>query len=222
MNLAAVIFDMDGVLVDSEHTMRESAITALSSYGIQPVHGDFQEFSGMGEDAFIGGVARKYGLAYHTGMKDLAYRIYVEKAKASVVVFDGAMEVLLLVKQSGRSVAVASAADWVKVTANLACIGVQEEFFDALVTGSEIARKKPHPDIFLRAAEKMKVEPSRCVVVEDALSGVIAAKSSGMRCIGIPTSFSPACLKEAGCDKVAEHLRGVFPAILELDGNFGG
>ena len=73
MNYKAILFDMDGVLIESEYLMRASAIRALADYGVQAKHEDFLEFTGMGEDRFVGGVAEKYGLTYVTAMKELAY-----------------------------------------------------------------------------------------------------------------------------------------------------
>ncbi|MFO7635875.1 MAG: HAD-IA family hydrolase [Clostridia bacterium] len=214
--MKAVIFDMDGVLVDSEEAMVRSAIQALESYGIHPVKDDFLEFVGMGEDMFVGGVARKHGLEYVMEMKDLAYRIYVEKAKDQVIVFDGAKHVLEQARKAGLKLAVASAADRIKVETNLACIGVDTGFFDGMVTGSEITRKKPHPDIFLEAARIMGVRPGDCVVVEDALSGIEAAKRAGMAVIAVTTSFDRETLEEAGPDRVASSIRQAY----ELIGDF--
>ena len=180
MKKKAVIFDMDGVLVHSEDAMKTTSIESLRRFGINPLKSDFIEFTGMGEDAFIGGVARKHGLEYTTEMKDYAYMLYVEKARELVEVFEGVKEVLLKVKGQGLKVAVASAADLIKVKTNLACIGLEVDFFDALVTGSEVERKKPDPEIFLKAAKLIDVKPEDCMVVEDAKSGIMAARTAGI------------------------------------------
>ncbi|MGD8447111.1 MAG: hypothetical protein PVI94_26660 [Desulfobacterales bacterium] len=73
----AVIFDMDGVMTDSEHLINKAAIAGLREYGIQPEPSDFLPFTGMGEDHYIGGVARKYGLTYIPQMKARVYEIYL-------------------------------------------------------------------------------------------------------------------------------------------------
>jgi HAD superfamily hydrolase (TIGR01509 family) len=214
----AVIFDMDGVLVDSEHAMMATSIESLSRFGINPCCDDFLEFTGMGEDMFIGGVARKYGLQYSTDMKDYAYKLYVEKAQDLVLVFPNVKNVLLNLKDRGFKIAVASAADLIKVESNLNCIGVDVSFFDAVVSGSEVKNKKPDPEIFLKAAEKIGVLQEYCIVIEDALSGIKAAKAAGMASVGITTSFDAETLSSVGPDYVVHSINEVLDVIQKLGG----
>jgi beta-phosphoglucomutase-like phosphatase (HAD superfamily) len=94
-------------------------------------------------------------------------------------------------------IAVASSADEIKVRANLQTIGLPLDFWNTVVKGEDALRKKPAPDGFLFAAEKLGVMPAECVVVEDAVNGVQAAKAAGMRCVAVATSFPPARLYEA-------------------------
>jgi beta-phosphoglucomutase len=103
--------------------------------------------------------------------------------------------------------AVASAADAVKVRTNIAVIGVEPDFFDALVTGSDVTRKKPAPDGFLLAAKRLGVEASECIVFEDAIGGIQAAVAAGMYPIGITSTFDEAALRDAGARLV---LDGVY------------
>lgn len=215
MKKKAVIFDMDGVLVHSEDAMKTTSIESLERFGIKPQKSDFLEFTGMGEDAFIGGVARKYGLEYNTEMKDYAYLLYVEKARDLVEVYDGVSEVLHRVRNLGLKAAVASAADLIKVKTNLACIGLEEDFFDTLVTGSDVERKKPDPEIFLKAAKAMNIKPVDCLVVEDAKSGILAAKAAGMAVIGITTAFDKNELAEVKPDYIVHNIREAYSKISE-------
>lgn len=216
-----VIFDMDGVLVNSEYAMRSAAIESLERYGIHPVQKDFVDFTGMGEDRFIGGVAEKYGLAYREEMKDYAYALYVKRAKERVYVFPQTLQTLKAVRAAGCRVAVASAADAVKVRANLACVGVEADFFDALVTGSEVSRKKPDPEVFLKAAEKISVPPARCLVVEDALSGIAAAKAAGMSSAGVTTSFDVETLRlKAAPDYIVPDIGGIANVVVAWKDSF--
>jgi HAD superfamily hydrolase (TIGR01509 family) len=100
-------------------------------------------------------------------------------------------------KSKGLRLAVATSADRVKMEVNLNNIGIPESTFDATVNGLEVERKKPHPDIFLLAAQRIGVAPEHCLVVEDAMSGVEAAKKAGARCLGLTTSFSEQQLAKA-------------------------
>ena len=212
--ITTVLFDMDGVLVDSEFAMRSSGIKALEQYGVQAVHEDFFPFTGMGEDSFIGGVARKHGAEYTTDMKDLAYRIYGTECRGDIIVFEGIKEMIDAL-HSKKKMAVASAADRVKVLINLETIGVSESQFDALVTGSDVVKKKPDPEIYLKAAELVGVSPEECIVIEDAVAGVKAAKSAGMLCIGICSTFDAATLTEAGADFTVKLTPEILPIIFE-------
>ena len=196
MKYKAILFDMDGVLIDSEVLMRNSAIRALADYGISAKHEDFMEFTGMGEDRFVGGVAEKYGHTYVKAMKELAYDYYGQRVATEVHIPAGIKEMLTELHSRGIVLAVCSAADLRKVRYNIQAIGVEESLFTALVTGSDVARKKPFPDIYLEGARRVGIDPKDCLVVEDAISGIQAAHAAGMDAVGIPSTFTPEVLQQ--------------------------
>ena len=210
MEYKAILFDMDGVLIESEFLMRKAAIQALSEYGISPRHEDFIEFTGMGEDRFVGGVAEKYGLTYTFAMKERAYDYFGEQVKELAEVPAGVKEMLTQLHEMGLTLAVCSAADLRKVRYNIQAIGVDESIFTALVTGSDVKRKKPFPDIYLEGARRVGIDPKDCLVVEDAISGIQAAHAAGMHAVGVPTTFS----KEVLTEKVAPEY--LIDAIKDL------
>lgn len=214
MKYKAILFDMDGVLIESEFLMRHSAIQALAEYGIQAKHEDFREFTGMGEDMFVGGVAQKYGHTYTFDMKERAYDYFGEQVKELAHVPEGVKEMLLALHEKGLVMAVCSAADLRKVKYNIKAIGVDESIFSALVTGSDVERKKPFPDIYLKGAELIGMEPKDCLVVEDAVSGIKAAHAAGMDAVGVPTTFSKEELQER------VHPEYLLNEIKELTGLF--
>ena len=96
--------------------------------------------------------------------------------------------------------AVASSADRIKVTINLDCMGLSPEDFQAVITGSDIVKKKPDPEIFLTAASRIPMDPACCLVVEDAPSGIRAGKAAGALCAGVTSTFDKETLLEAGAD----------------------
>lgn len=213
MKYKAILFDMDGVLIESEFLMRSSAIQALADFGIQAQHEDFFEFTGMGEDKFVGGVAEKHGHVYTTDMKDLAYDYYGQRVKAEANFPEGVKEMLQALHSRGIILAVCSAADLRKVRYNIQAIGVDESLFTALVTGSDVERKKPFPDIYLEGARRVGIDPKDCLVVEDAISGIQAAHAAGMDAVGVPTTFSKEELKE----KVnPEYILNVIKELADL------
>ena len=111
--------------------------------------------------------------------------------------------------------AVASGSDTIKVEANLREIDLAPTAFAAIVTGSEVERKKPAPDIFIEACARLHLDPGECLVIEDAVNGVRAAKAAGTRCLALTTSFTAGDLTEA--DWIATDLAHVWhePKVVE-------
>jgi beta-phosphoglucomutase-like phosphatase (HAD superfamily) len=202
--IKAVIFDMDGVLLDSEYAMRTAAMQALKEWGVTADHPDFTPFVGTGEDRFIGGVAELHGVPYTPDMKHRAYQIYLETCEDTVIRFPNIPETFEKLTDMGLTLAIASAADDIKVQANISVAGINPMFLGAIVTGDDVQKKKPNPDAFLLAAERLGIEPEYCVVIEDAKSGIQAALNAGMKAIGITSFFTKEDLLEAGADFVAE------------------
>jgi HAD superfamily hydrolase (TIGR01509 family) len=208
-----ILFDMDGVLVNSERAIRTACIRMLGEHGVHALPEDFRPFTGMGEIRFIGGVAEKYGLAYLPGMKDRAYEIYAGIAGEFVTVYPGIPELIRALRERGFRLAVASAADLFKVEINLRCIGLSPGDFDGIVTGSEIKNLKPAPDIFLEAAARIGADPAEALVVEDAVAGVQAALAAGMKAIAVTTSFDRETLLKTGASETIAETRELLRVL---------
>lgn len=194
----AVLFDMDGVLVDSERFISAAAIRMFEEHGVRVKEEDFLPFVGTGENRYIGGVAEKYGVRFELERaKARTYEIYAGLVRGKLRALPGAVEFVNRSRARGLACAVATSADRVKLEVNLREIGLPADTFDALVNGLDVERKKPHPDIYLEAARRLGVEPGRCLVVEDAVSGVTAAKAAGARCLALTTSFPAERLTDA-------------------------
>jgi HAD superfamily hydrolase (TIGR01509 family) len=129
----------------------------------------------------------------------------------------GAREFIDWCRQLGLKLAVAGGADNVTMENNLRQVNLPPELFDAIVTGEDIARKKPAPDVFMLAARRMGLRPDECLVIEDAVAGVQAAKSAGCKCLGLTGSFSEGDLLNAGADWVAPDLASVPEGVLEIE-----
>jgi HAD superfamily hydrolase (TIGR01509 family) len=209
---AGVIFDMDGVLCDSEELICEAAIRMFKqNHGVDVQPGDFKPFVGTGEDRYIAGVAEKHHVKLEPERdKATTYDIYLQIIKGRLQPLPGALSFISNCKQRGIKIAVATSADYVKMNGNLTEIGLPAETFDACVNGLDVERKKPAPDIFLKAAAKLGLDPGRCLVVEDAENGCQAAKAAGAMCLGLTTSFSAEALRAAGADWTAPDLTTGF------------
>lgn len=189
--IKGVLLDMDGVLVDSEEIICQAAIAMFRNRGLIVQPEDFIPFVGKGENAYIGGVADKYKFPVDIeDVKSETYYIYSEMAEGRLKPLPGVLEFIEKAKQKGLKLAVATSADMKKMKVNLRNIGLSQDSFDATVNGLEVERKKPFPDIFELTAKKLELKPEECLVVEDAISGVDAAKSAGCKCLALQTSFS--------------------------------
>jgi len=196
--IRGVLFDMDGVLVDSEEFICKAAIMMFSENGINASPDDFHPFVGMGENSYIGGVAKKYGLnADIETIKARTYAIYELITRGNLLPLPGAKDFIGNCLKKGLRIALATSADRVKMEINLRETGIPLNLFHATINGLDVERKKPFPDIYLKASEMTGLKPEECLVVEDAVSGVKAAKSAGCRCLAVTTSFAGEALHEA-------------------------
>lgn len=190
-HLRGVIFDLDGVLAESEPLLADAAIALFAEKGVAMTAADFRPFIGMGEDRYVGGPAEARGVEVDLVIdKARLYEIYEEVIRGRLAPLPGAVETVDRCRKRGLAIAVASGADRIKVLANLREIGLPASVFDAVVDGNQVVRKKPAPDIFLEAARRVGLLPEACLVIEDAVSGVAAARAAGMRCLAITSTFS--------------------------------
>jgi len=211
--IQAVIFDMDGVLTDSEPLICESAMAMFQELGLTVQAADFEPFVGTGENRYLGGVAEKYGLVIDLmAAKRRTYEIYLRLVPPRLNAFPGAVELVKACRNEGLKTAVGSSADLIKVHANLVHIGLPPPGWSAVVTAEDVTRRKPHPDLFLKAAELMRVDPGACVVIEDAPSGIRAARAAGMRCVAVAQTFDSVSLAEA--DRIFTRIADVRAADL--------
>jgi HAD superfamily hydrolase (TIGR01509 family) len=215
--IRAVIFDMDGVLTNSEPLINAAAIAMFKEKGLVVQPDDFLPFVGAGEDRYIGGVAEKYHFKMDTSeAKRRTYEIYLDRVPSQLEAFPGVTELVNKCRQAGLLVAVASSADKIKVSANLNKIGLPFEAWDTVITGEQVKKKKPAPDIFLTTAQNISVKPQECVVVEDAVNGIQAAKAAGMRCVAVAQTFPAEKLQ--GADVVRDKILDV--QLSDLAPNF--
>jgi HAD superfamily hydrolase (TIGR01509 family) len=206
--IKAVIFDMDGVLTNSEPLINAAAIQMFKEKGLTVQPDDFLPFVGTGEERYVGGVAEKYAFPFDAAAgKHRTYEIYLEMVESQLEAFPGVHELIAACRAAGLRLAVASSADRIKVVANLRKIELPPESWDAVVTGENVQHKKPAPDIFILAAQRLGVLPGQCVVVEDAANGIQAAKAAGMRSVAVAQTLSADLLHQA--DVVREKILDV-------------
>jgi HAD superfamily hydrolase (TIGR01509 family) len=210
-----VIFDMDGVLVESEPFIAEAAVRMFAEKGVHVTHEEFRPFIGTGEDRFLGGVAEARGVALDMPRdKVRTYEIYLDLIRGRLQPLPGVREFIERCRSLGLRLAVASSADRIKVYGNLRELGLPAHSFHAIVVGDDVVQKKPAPEIFELAADRLWLDPNECLVIEDAESGVAAAKAAGSWRLGLTTSFSAEQLRTAGADWTAPDLASLPDDVL--------
>jgi HAD superfamily hydrolase (TIGR01509 family) len=209
-----VIYDMDGVLLDSEPFICKAACMMFAERGLEVQPEDFLPFVGAGENRYIGGVAEKYGFAVEINeVKRRTYDIYLQIIRGQLHALPGVYDFLDACRAAGKKLALATSADRRKAEGNLREIHLPWSSFDAIVTGEDVVHKKPDPEIFVTAAGRLGLDPRDCLVVEDAVNGVAAARSAGSRCLALTTSFTRQQL--AGADWYALTLAEAPPEALD-------
>jgi len=186
MSFRAVIFDLDGVLADSEPWWNKIDKKLLAQYGVT-YRGEYhRNVLGVSYRLAVEFYKKAFGLSVSTGeMMRRRAEIAIEFFANRVGLFPSAKKVLQELQRMNLSLAIATSS----VSASARPFLERHKltpFFDVIVTGDEIERGKPHPDIYMRAAEKLGLAPDACLVIEDALSGIAAAKAAQMRVAAIP------------------------------------
>jgi len=205
--ITGILFDMDGVLIDSEEYISAAAVAYFASIGVAVQPDDFIPFVGAGEDRYIGGVAAKYGINLDIEKaKECTYGLYEKLITGKEGALPGVVRFLTNAHAAGLRMAVATSADKMKMEINLKVMGLERSWFEVLINGKDLERKKPFPDIYQMAARKMGLENGECIVFEDATNGVQAAKAADSLCCGITTSFTEEQLRAEGADFIVAGL----------------
>jgi beta-phosphoglucomutase len=181
----AVLWDMDGTLIDSGEYHWLTWHDTLAELGVTLTRDDFNGWFGSRNDRILSRYFPGAGPAtlQRIGtLKEERYRALVRRD--GVALLPGVSVWLSRLHREGWRQAVASSAPPANIDVLIDVLGLHD-IFQAIVSAEEVANGKPAPDVFLRAAEKVGVPPSRCVVVEDATVGVEAGRRGGMRTIGI-------------------------------------
>jgi beta-phosphoglucomutase len=205
--IQGVLFDMDGVLADSESFICKAAVLMFKERGVDVSPEDFKPFVGMGENRYIGGVAEKYGVKIDIELvKIRTYEIYTKIVKGNLKPLPGAHELIHQCREKGLKLSLATSTDRIKMEINMAEIGLTYNTFDSVITGLDVMNKKPAPDIYIKAAESLGLKSEDCLVVEDAVSGIEAGKRAGCRCLAVTTTFRKEALYKADwiCDSLLD------------------
>ncbi len=218
-NTVGVIFDMDGVLVDSAEAQRRAWQQLGDEVGTPFSTALFQQTFGQRNASIIpvwlatsdrSGVtaARLKELAER---KETLYRRLVRQG--AVRIYAGVSMLLATLRTLGARVAIASSGPGENVSLLIDVIGVRDAV-DARVASEDVNEGKPHPEVFVKAAERLGVASERCAVIEDSVHGIEAAKRGGMLAVAVLTSTARTALQSAGADVIVDDVAALDPGEL--------
>lgn len=205
-----VIFDMDGVIFDTERIYLETWTSIFDKYGYKMSKEVYTSVMGVGRKNVIKTFKEKYGedLPIEKMYKEKDEKLLKKIEAGNIPVKRGTYELLDYLKNNNYKIALATSAKRERVEKHLDDANIKA-MFNAIVCGDEVERAKPNPDIFLKAAKKLSVEKNKCIVIEDSPSGVKAGYKAGMKVVNIPD------LKECDSD-MKKYSHKVFNNLIEF------
>ncbi len=217
----ALIFDVDGVVADTEVlNARASVLMFRELYGVEVQPEDFRPFVGTGDERYVDGVAEKYGLRIDTeaAVERRAENFFKLLRDSPLPAAPGVLELVQAARQADDvRLAIATSGRQEKQFPVIEGTGLKLDWFDVVITGNDVTRKKPDPQIYLITARRLGLRPDRCVVFEDAPAGVAAARAAGMYCVAVTSTVQADRLADAHlvldslADVTLEQLRQMIP-----------
>ncbi len=202
----AVIFDMDGVLADTEPSNEQAIAAVLNRRGAVLSDREYGALVGQSNDESWAWLIDRFGLTDETAQLQSEYLRAVLPLLGTIRPGPGAIPLVEGLRAAGVRLAVASSSPRAAVETVLGALGLSEAF-EAVVSGEDVPAGKPAPDIFLRAAAELRASPGRCVVIEDSPHGLDGARRAGMRTIALRTRYTAGM--ELLADVVIESLEAL-------------
>lgn len=208
-----VIFDCDGVLVDTEPIANRVLAELVSAEGLPTTTADsMRRYMGRSMPAVLKTIEIELGRELGPAFADEYYRRIFAAFDEDLTEVPGAAAAVDALERAGLAVCVASSGPHEKMRRTLGRTGLLPRFEGRIFSATEVERGKPFPDLFLHAASRMEVEPGACVVVEDSPAGVAAARAAGMRAIGLAGPLGVKALIDAGAEPI-ERLDDLLEVI---------
>ena len=196
-----VIFDCDGVLVDSEPIANRILAELLCEHGLPT---DFEEsmreYRGRTQRAIREAASAKLGRPLPDDFWDVFDARFFARCEIALEPIPGARDAVSRIAERGHTTCVASSGSLAKMDRTLAWTGLRDHFAGRVFSATDVPRSKPHPDVFLHAAARMQTPPHACCVVEDSPLGVAGARAAGMAVLGFASGAEAGILSDAGAE----------------------
>ena len=183
--MRAFIFDMDGVIIDSEPIHRQVHKEIMNTLGVNISKGELALYAGATNEYIFTKLKERYGIKESVSeLMDYKSKLIINKVKEeSLEPINGIRELLNALRKNNIKTAIGSSSPRSLIEAVIDKFNLHGAF-DCIVSGEEVERSKPYPDVYIEVSKKLGINPEKCIVVEDSHNGVQAAKSAGMKCIG--------------------------------------
>lgn len=209
-----IIFDNDGVLVDSERLSNVVFAEWVSRNGLPTTFSQaVDKYMGRRTTDCLAAIEAELGRRLPSDFVEVYERRCEEVLRRELTPVDGVAELLTALRDAGRPYCIASSGTPAEITLRLEVTGLASAFNGNVYSASMVAKGKPAPDLFLHAAARSGHEPGDCVVVEDSTAGVTGAKAAGMRVVGHADLQAADRLRAAGADHVVTSMRDVAALI---------
>ena len=201
-NIHAILFDLDGVIVDSEAMHNDAVAAAVAAHGVSLPAALFDEFMGIPDEVLLEHINR-----VHLGGRFTVAALLAEKQVAYLAVADrlqaipGALAFIRTARPHFRAFGLATSS--LRSNQQLAFDRFDlHRYFDVVMTAEDVTRTKPDPAPYQQAAARLGLPPEACVVVEDSVNGILSGKGAGCQVLGLTTTYPAAQLAAAGADTV--------------------
>ncbi|MEW6035203.1 MAG: HAD family phosphatase [Candidatus Micrarchaeota archaeon] len=201
----AVLFDFDGVIVDSEPLHMKTFLELLAPYGVEVgTERWYREFAGTGSRHIFEVLVKEHGIQEDVdGLVARRKALYESRVRAGALKeMPGVRDFLRLLRERGIKAAIVSGSHRTNVQAALEMLSLGQ--FDLIVSGDDLKERKPEPGPFLFAAKRLGLKPGECLVIEDSISGCVAARRAGMRLVWMKP---PVGLAQQEADLVVSDFR---------------
>lgn len=214
MGIKAVLFDMDGLMIDTESLSTEAFINSAKSQGYNMTKEETLKVLGYTKASIY-----QFWIDYFQGTKvdgkklvDNHYE-YIEKVLYTVgpEKMPFVEELLKYLRENNYKIAVASSSDTADIKNNLEKTKL-EKYIDAIASGAEVENGKPAPDVFLLAAKRLDVDPKDCLILEDSKAGIKAGKASGAKVFMVPDMFTV----DKECEDTADRILNNLGEVIEI------
>lgn len=214
-DIKAIIFDFDGVIVDSEPIHEKAELQTCLEFGMKVPPAEWENFRGTKLEDIFSFVSRKYGTGQEPIEKMIEHKIdlYLSLALSELQLLPGVNDFLTSLKQSGKyHMALTTSGRLIQQEQILNKFNLAH-FFEIIITSDDCRLGKPNPEPYLITTKKLGEQPENCLVIEDSDNGIISAKAAGCLTCGITNTFTEEKLKLAGADVVIKKLDELWGII---------